>query len=74
LITKQGLVTAITLNNADVIRVQPPLNVERETIDRFVDGVEAALAGIRNYARSVWKSVPDIISFLRSKSVAAAYE
>ncbi len=74
LIADFGIVTAITLHNADVLRVQPPLNVERETIDRFVDALEATLAYVRNFSKSFLKSVPDIMRFMRSKPVATSYE
>jgi putrescine aminotransferase len=74
LITRRGLVTAITLHNADVIRVQPPLNVTRDVIDEFIDGLDDTLTQVKSYARTVWKSAPDIINFLRSRSVETAYE
>jgi putrescine aminotransferase len=74
LIREHRMVTSITLNNADVVRVQPPLNAERQVIDQFVEALEESLHYLRAYAKAVLNSVPDIVRFLRSNSVAGMYE
>lgn len=43
LFRKHRIVTAFTLNNYDVLRIMPPLNVSRRQIDTFVNALEDVL-------------------------------
>lgn len=40
LLNKHGIITAYTLNNPNVIRLEPPLTVTREQIDRVLNALE----------------------------------
>lgn len=44
LMNKYGVITAYTLNNPNVIRLEPPLTVTREAIDDVVSALEKILA------------------------------
>jgi putrescine aminotransferase len=74
LIVKHRIVTALTLNNADVIRVQPPLDVSTDVVDHFIDALEESLKYLSGYLGAVLSSVPRIARFMRSHPVAVAYE
>jgi putrescine aminotransferase len=74
LIEEHGMVTAITLNKADVLRVQPPLNTEQEVVDSFVDALDETLRSVSRFGRSVLRAVPDIVRLFMPGSFAASYE
>jgi putrescine aminotransferase len=44
-----GIMTAYTLNNPNVLRLQPPLNVEREDLDYVVDSLDRTLSTLRSF-------------------------
>ncbi|GBF31983.1 PLP-dependent aminotransferase [Desulfocucumis palustris] len=44
LLNKYGIITAYTLNNPNVIRLEPPLTVTREQLDRVVEALDQILA------------------------------
>jgi putrescine aminotransferase len=74
LIEEHGMVTAITLNNADVLRVQPPLNAGQEVLDSFVDALDETLRSVSRFGRSVVRVLPDIVRLFRPGNFAASYE
>jgi putrescine aminotransferase len=74
LIEKHRIVTALTLNHADVIRVQPPLDVSTSVIDRFVDALDESLTYLSRSVGSMLSSVPRIVRFMRAHPVAVPYE
>ena len=43
LLNKHGIITAYTLNNPNVIRLEPPLTVTHEQIDRALSALEDIL-------------------------------
>jgi putrescine aminotransferase len=74
LIEEHGMVTAITLNKADVLRVQPPLNAEQEVLDSFVDALDETLRSVSRFGRSVLRALPDIVRLFMPGNFAASYE
>ncbi|MTI79862.1 MAG: aspartate aminotransferase family protein [Firmicutes bacterium] len=44
LLNKHGIITAYTLNNPNVIRLEPPLNVEHHQLDQVVDALDQILS------------------------------
>jgi putrescine aminotransferase len=71
---QHGLITAITLHNPNVLRLQPPLNITRELLDECVDSLDSALAYLSHFKEATLEALPDILRFLRSDSLAGAYE
>ncbi|MBC7105527.1 MAG: aspartate aminotransferase family protein [Firmicutes bacterium] len=64
LLNRHRIITAYTLNNPNVIRLEPPLTVTREQIDACVDGLAEVLGRHRSFlsvaasgARTVLQSV-----------------
>jgi len=51
LFRKHHILTAFTLNNFDVLRISPPLNVSRGQIDVFLSALEDILTQSRLFAR-----------------------
>ncbi len=49
LLNKYGIITAYTLNNPNVIRLEPPLVVEKAEIERVVDALSDIFEGNRNF-------------------------
>lgn len=49
--TRHHLMTAYTLNNPDVLRFEPPLNIEREQLDYVVDALDQVLGSLKGYLR-----------------------
>ncbi len=49
LLNKHGIITAYTLNNPNVIRLEPPLIVEKAEIDRVVEALADILERNRNF-------------------------
>lgn len=60
LLNKHHIITAYTLNNPNVIRLEPPLIVTREELDRVIEALEAVFesnSGIFSFALSSGKSM-----------------
>lgn len=49
LLNKHGIITAYTLNNPNVIRLEPPLIVEKADLDRVVDALADIFERSRNF-------------------------
>ncbi|WP_088552892.1 aspartate aminotransferase family protein [Calderihabitans maritimus] len=49
LMNRHRIITAYTLNNPNVIRLEPPLTVTREEIDRVVEALDEILSRNRNF-------------------------
>lgn len=51
------IMTAYTLNNPNVIRLQPPLNVERDDLDYVVESLDKTLTTLRSFPMATVHSV-----------------
>lgn len=61
LLTKHGIMTGLTLNNQNVLRLQPPLNIERRHLNYLVESLEATLEALGSFTRAAMRNMPDII-------------
>jgi len=61
LLNNYGILTAYTLNNPNVIRVEPPLIITYQQIDRFVDALEDILKSRRGFLSMAAGSIRNII-------------
>jgi putrescine aminotransferase len=50
------VMTAYTLNNPNVLRLEPPLNVGREDIDRVVAALDETLTRLRGPVRGILRT------------------
>ncbi|MCC5911846.1 MAG: aspartate aminotransferase family protein [Clostridiaceae bacterium] len=51
LLNKHGIITAYTLNNPNVIRIEPPLTITYEEIDTFILALEDTLITHKNFGK-----------------------
>jgi len=56
LLTQHHIMTAYTLNNPNVLRLEPPLNIEREHLDYLVASLDNTLKKIGNFTRAALRS------------------
>ncbi|MDK2985199.1 MAG: putrescine aminotransferase [Clostridia bacterium] len=67
LMNKHKIITAYTLNNPNVIRIEPPLIVEYNHLDTLVDALEESLARNNNFMKIAWSSSKTILKSLVRK-------
>ena len=48
------IMTAFTLNNPNVLRLQPPLNLERKQLDYVVDSLDQVLTTLKSFPRAAF--------------------
>src|SRR5262249_45985282 len=65
LITRHRIVTAIALNNHNVLRLEPPLAVEQSHLDRVVESLAETLETMASFAAAARRSLPDLVRALR---------
>ena len=61
LITNYNIITAYTLNNPNVIRIEPPLTVTYEQLDRFVNALQEILAKNKNITTMAFNNTKGFI-------------
>jgi putrescine aminotransferase len=61
LLVKHRIVTSFTLNDLNVLRLQPPLNIERGHLDHVVESLEEVLENLRSFSWAAMRHVPDLI-------------
>jgi putrescine aminotransferase len=71
---EHSIITANTLHNPNVLRLQPPLNVEREVLDYTVDSLDKALQYLSRFQEAMLEALPDIMRFLQSDTLTGAFE
>ncbi|WP_041274919.1 aspartate aminotransferase family protein [Desulforamulus reducens] len=64
LLNKHQIITAYTLNNPNVIRLEPPLIVTYEQLDRVLDALEEVLSNHTGFFSMVGSGAKNIISKL----------
>lgn len=68
LFNKHHLITAYTLNNPNVIRLEPPLTVSCEQMDHFIAGMEDVCIGNKGFLGIVRSSAKTLIGSFLKKS------
>jgi putrescine aminotransferase len=64
LLLRHNVITAPVAHDPNVLRIQPPLNIEVEEIDYFVGSLESTLDSLSRFPAAVLKSLPAIVRFL----------
>lgn len=66
---KHRIITAYTLNNPNVIRLEPPLTVTTEDIDYVVSALDEVLGRFKSFMGAALSSAASMVgSLLRGKS------
>jgi putrescine aminotransferase len=66
LLNRHGIITAYTLNNPNVIRLEPPLTVTREQLDRVVEALDSILAKHKGLVSMAASGARSFIKSLKS--------
>jgi putrescine aminotransferase len=68
LLQEHRIMTAFTLNDQNVLRLQPPLDVELEHVDHVVEKMEQTLLDIGSFVRGAAGSLPRLIRAYRASA------
>ncbi len=60
LLNEYNIITAYTLNNPNVIRIEPPLNISYEHLDRLLEGLENILTENKSFIKLAVSNVKNI--------------
>jgi len=71
---EHGLITGITLHNPNVLRLQPPLNMDQDLLTHCVDSLDQSLEYLARFREATLEALPDILRFLQTGSLTGAYE
>jgi putrescine aminotransferase len=67
LLKEHKVLVIFTLNNPNVIRLEPPLNVEAEELDYVVDALDKLFSRHKSFLRIALKSGKNVISSIFKK-------
>jgi putrescine aminotransferase len=67
LLNKHGIITAYTLNNPNVIRLEPPLTVTYEQLDRMLGALEEVLKKHRGFLSIAFSGAAEAVKSLTQK-------
>jgi ornithine--oxo-acid transaminase len=66
LLTKYRILTQVAANNADIVKILPPLIVGEKEIDRFVDALDAVIQDLGKFPGPVWEMGQNFVKAMRS--------
>jgi len=77
LLTKHRILTQVAANNADIVKILPPLVVGEKEIDRFVQALDEVVADLGKFPGPVWEMGQNFVKAMRTsdprdKEMAAA--
>ena len=68
MLREHRIMTAFTLNNQNVLRLQPPLDIEVEHLDHVVRKLDQTLADIGSFVRGAARSLPRLLAAYRASA------
>jgi len=66
LLTKHRILTQVAANNADIVKILPPLVVGEKEIDRFVSALSSVLSDLGKFPGPVWEMGQNFVKAMRS--------
>ncbi len=66
LLTKHRILTQVAANNADIVKILPPLIVGEKEIDRFVKALDEVVADLGKFPGPVWEMGQNFVKALRT--------
>jgi ornithine--oxo-acid transaminase len=66
LLTKYRVLSQVAANNADIVKILPPLIVGEKEIDRFVDALDAVIKDLGKFPGPVWEMGQNFVKAMRS--------
>jgi 4-aminobutyrate aminotransferase-like enzyme len=77
LLTKHRILTQVAANNADIVKILPPLTIGEKEVDRFVTALDQVIADLGKFPGPVWEMGQNFVKAMRTsdprdKELAAA--
>jgi ornithine--oxo-acid transaminase len=75
MLTKHRILTQVAANNADIVKILPPLVVGEKEIDRFITALDSVIQDLGKFPGPVWEMGQNFVKAMRSvdeREVAAA--
>jgi ornithine--oxo-acid transaminase len=66
MLTKFRILTQVAANNADIVKILPPLIVGEKEIDRFIDALDAVIQDLGKFPGPVWEMGQNFFKAMRS--------
>jgi ornithine--oxo-acid transaminase len=66
LLTKYRILTQVAANNADIVKILPPLMVGEKEIDRFITALDAVVQDLGKFPGPVWEMGQNFVKAMRS--------
>ena len=66
LLTKHRILTQVAANNADIVKILPPLVVGEKEIDRFVTALDSVIADLGKFPGPVWEMGQNFVKAMRT--------
>jgi ornithine--oxo-acid transaminase len=66
LLTKHRILTQVAANNADIVKILPPLVIGEKEIDRFVKALDEVVADLGRFPGPVWEMGQNFVKALRT--------
>jgi ornithine--oxo-acid transaminase len=66
LLTKHRILTQVAANNADIVKILPPLIVGEKEIDRFITALDSVIQDLGKFPGPVWEMGQNFVKAMRS--------
>jgi ornithine--oxo-acid transaminase len=66
LLTKHRILTQVAANNADIVKILPPLIVGEKEIDRFITALDEVIRDLGKFPGPVWEMGQNFVQAMRS--------
>jgi ornithine--oxo-acid transaminase len=66
LLTKYRILTQVAANNADIVKILPPLIVGEKEIDRFITALDSVISDLGKFPGPVWEMGQNFVKAMRS--------
>jgi ornithine--oxo-acid transaminase len=66
LLTKHRILTQVAANNADIVKILPPLIVGEKEIDRFVQALDEVISDLGKFPGPIWEMGQNFVKAMRT--------
>ena len=66
MLTKHRILTQVAANNADIVKILPPLIVGEKEIDRFITALDSVIRDLGKFPGPVWEMGQNFVKAMRS--------
>jgi acetylornithine/succinyldiaminopimelate/putrescine aminotransferase len=66
LLTRHRILTQVAANNADIVKILPPLVVGEKEIDRFITALDSVIQDLGKFPGPVWEMGQNFVKAMRS--------